>query len=59
MPHLIILLVFLIIIFGPFISIWSLNTLFNLGIDYTFKTWLAAIILSSIIYGSSQSGNKS
>lgn len=38
---------FIIVYFGvvlpyaPFILIWALNTLFGLGIAYTFKTWLA------------------
>ena len=35
----------LLIIVGPFITIWSLNTLFGLGIAYTFWTWLAMIFL--------------
>ena len=29
------------ILVGPFITIWSLNTLFDLEIAYTFWTWLA------------------
>ena len=36
----------------PFGIIWSLNTLFSMGILYTFKTWAATTILSSIVYGS-------
>lgn len=43
--------VFVMIIFGPFISIWSLNTLFGLGIAYSFKTWLAAIWLQMATFG--------
>ena len=35
--------VVLLIAVGPFISIWALNTLFGLGIAYTFWTWLAMI----------------
>lgn len=35
-----------IIIFGPILTIWSLNTLFPvLAIPYTFWTWLAAFVL--------------
>ena len=30
----------------PLALIWSLNTLFNLHIAYTFWTWLATICLS-------------
>ena len=29
----------------PFIFIWSVNTLFTLGIPYTFSTWGASLIL--------------
>lgn len=35
------ILIILILIFGPLISIWALNTLFALSIPYTFWTWLA------------------
>jgi hypothetical protein len=40
-----------IIIFGliflwPLAIIWALNTLFMLGIAYTFWTWLAVLILT-------------
>jgi hypothetical protein len=31
------------LVFGPLISIWSLNTLFALGIEYTVWTWLAMV----------------
>lgn len=48
------LLVFLIavIIFAPFATLWSLNTLFNLGIAYTFKTWLATVWIQMVTFGS-------
>jgi hypothetical protein len=37
----------LIIIFGPFLTIWALNTLFPvLAIPFTLETWFASIILS-------------
>lgn len=40
------------IIFGPFITIWSLNTLFPvLAIPYSFETWAAAIALHATIRG--------
>ena len=32
----------------PLLAIWSLNTLFGLGIAYTFLNWLAAIVLITI-----------
>ena len=33
----------------PIGGIWALNTLFGVGIAYTFKTWLAALILGAFI----------
>lgn len=40
------------IIFGPFITIWSLNTLFPvLAIPYTLETWAAAIAIHATIRG--------
>jgi len=32
----------------PLGLIWSLNTLFGLGIAYTFKMWLAALVLLGV-----------
>lgn len=46
-----IIVVFLVIVFGPLFTIWSINTLFGLGIAYTFKTWLASLILGILICG--------
>ena len=34
-----------LIIYAPFLIIWSINTLFGLSIVYTFKTWIAVVIL--------------
>ena len=43
-------LIVLLVVFGPFATIWSLNTLFPaLAIGYTFETWLAVILLSAAI----------
>mgnify|MGYP001555281389 CR=1 FL=1 len=39
------------IVVVPFITIWSLNTLFGLGVGYTVKTWLAVTWLSTITFG--------
>lgn len=44
-------LVLLCFISLPLLVIWVLNTLFSLGIAYTFKTWLAALILVFIVGG--------
>ena len=35
-----------LIVFGPFITIWGLNTLFHLGIPYTLETYFAVIAVS-------------
>lgn len=43
-----------IVVFAPFASIWALNTLFPaLAIPYTFDTWLASLLLSGALGGSS------
>lgn len=35
----------------PVIFIWSLNTMFEFEIEYTLKTWLAAMFLGSLFVG--------
>lgn len=43
-------LVIVLIVAGPFLTIWALNTLFPvLAIEYTFWTWLAVIILGAFM----------
>ena len=42
---LLILFVIGLIVLIPFGLIWSVNTLFNLSILYTFKNWLASMVL--------------
>jgi hypothetical protein len=45
-------LITLLIVFGPFFTIWALNTLFPvLAIGYTFETWCAVILLGFFIKG--------
>jgi hypothetical protein len=47
-----IILLILLIILGPIVTIWSLNTLFPvLAIPYTFETWVAAVVIAGIIRG--------
>jgi hypothetical protein len=50
-----ILLLFLfflgVLITAPLMTIWSLNTLFGLGVGYTVKTWLAIFWLSLTTFG--------
>jgi tryptophan-rich sensory protein len=44
----ILLLVVFLIVIGPIITIWALNTLFPvLAIPYTVWTWLAVVILAA------------
>ncbi len=45
----IVALVVALVILGPLAIIWALNTLFGLGIAYTFWTWLAVLVLSATI----------
>jgi hypothetical protein len=49
---LILVLVVALVIFGPIITIWSLNVLFpSLAIPITFETWCAVVILGAAIRG--------
>lgn len=48
MPLLIILFAAILIVIGPILIIWSLNTLFGMGIPFTIWTWLAVVILGSV-----------
>ena len=44
--------IILAVIFGPWITIWAMNTLFPaLAIPYTFETWLATILLGMALRG--------
>ena len=40
-----------IIVIGPLLVIWSMNTLFTLGITYDIYTWSAALILGIVVKG--------
>lgn len=43
-------LIILVVVFAPFATIWSLNTLFPaLAIPFTFDTWAAVILLGAAI----------
>ena len=46
---LIVLFVIILIAAGPLLAMWSINTLFSTGIEYTFINWLAAFVLMAII----------
>lgn len=43
------LMVVALVVLWPICAIWSLNTLFGLGIPYTVNTWLAVLLLVSIL----------
>ena len=50
----------LLLVFGPFVTIWSLNTLFPaLAIPYTFSTWIAVIWLGMAVRGNTTTSTKS
>lgn len=53
-----VILVVALVILGPLAVIWALNTLFGLGIAYTFWTWLAVLVLSGTISSSRVSSTK-
>lgn len=56
---LLLLLLVVLIIAGPLLVIWALNTLFPvLAIDYTTWTWLATLILTSVLSASHIKTNK-
>lgn len=45
-------LIVLVIIFGPLLGIWSLNTLFPvLAIPYTWQTWAAYFLIFGSLTG--------
>jgi hypothetical protein len=51
---LLIAFVIFLIIIGPFLTIWALNTLFPvLDIHYTLETWSAVILLGLFVRGDS------
>jgi len=52
MKYLIIaVIVIAIVVLMPFATIWSINTLFGLTIPFTLDTWLASLILGSVVGG--------
>ena len=46
-------------IVGPFLLMWSFNTLFGLGFAYSGWNWLAGFVLMAMLRGSSTAGSKS
>lgn len=54
-----VIVIILLAIPGPLIVIWAVNTLFGLGIAYTFVNWLAVLILTMTFGKANVSVNKS
>lgn len=56
---LILMLVFIVAVavIGPFLAIWSVNTLFSLTIPYSLETWSATILLGMFLRGDGLSFN--
>jgi hypothetical protein len=49
---LLLVLLFVVVLFGPLLTIWSLNTLFPvLAIPYSIETWLATVVIAGIFRG--------
>ena len=44
----ILILIVALVALGPLLVIWALNTIFGLGIAYTFWNWLAMIVLMAV-----------
>jgi len=46
------IVLFVAVVFGPLLTIWSLNTLFPvLAIPYSIETWFATVIIAGIFRG--------
>lgn len=43
------ILIILLVIIGPVIGIWTINTLFHTNTAYTFWTWLAALLFFGML----------
>ena len=47
----ILVLIVIIVVLGPLLTIWSLNTLFGFKIAYSFWTWFATAWLATVVGG--------
>lgn len=46
----IIFLIIVVVVIGPLVTIWALNTLFpSLAIAYTLETWVAVVLLGAFL----------
>jgi hypothetical protein len=48
----VLVLIGLLIIAGPLLLIWSLNGLFNTGLEFTLMNWLYGFVLMAVLGGS-------
>ena len=49
---LLLIFVVVVVVFGPLLTIWSLNTLCPvLAIPYSIETWLATVVIAGIFRG--------
>ena len=47
---LLLLFIVFVIVIGPILTLWALNTLFPaLAIPYTIETWVAALIIGGLL----------
>lgn len=53
-----ILVVCSLIVIFPLLGIWSLNTLFGVGIPYNFATWFAALWLTALVTAKASKSGK-
>ena len=44
-----VIVVFAAVLLSPLAVVWALNTLFGLGIAYTWQTWLSVLILGGVV----------
>lgn len=44
-----------LVIFGPLLTIWCINTLWGTETPFTFWTWLAALLIGGVFAGSNRS----
>jgi hypothetical protein len=49
---LLIVLAIVMVITGPLVTIWSINLLFGLAIEYSLSTWAAVAWLGALVSGS-------
>jgi len=48
----VLIVIIAMVVVGPLLTIWALNTLFPvLAIDYNFSTWSATILLGAFLRG--------